>query len=918
MRAVSRFLRITVLAALGLSLVVGSGSAQDNDGKRAMQIEDYARWRSIVSTSIADDGDWMTYGYRHHRADDTLYVRNLNNEQEFLVPRASQPEFSADSRWLAYMVALTFKEAEKLRNENEPVPRRAGLLNLATGDTVTWDNVTSFAFSKGSNYLAVKRAAADTKAEHKGTDLILRNLNGGYDELIGNVGEFSFNKPGTALAHTVDAAGKSGNGVYLYFLATNVRRVLDNDTLTYAQLTWEEEGSALAVLKGAKPDSLTERESRLLAFTDVLGEAQRFELDPAATSDFPAEMVISERGTLSWSEDLSLVLFGVKLQEEKFEEDDDNPVADVDIFHWRDDRLQTVQTVQANRDRGFTFTSVFVLAKGDFVQLADSTMRTIDVTRNGLWGIGRDDRAYISDWKESRADYYRVNTATGERTLVVEGQMRTLGLSPDSKHWLYWKDGHVWDYAIESGATLNLTQSAPLSFVNEQWDYAGTKPPYGIAGWTEGGDAVVLNHRYDLWLQPLDGSPATVLTAGKGDDNRIRLRYVRLDSEERFIDLSQEVMLSAYGDLTKRFGYFALRNGRVQERIWDDMRVVNLRKAKEADRVMFTIETFVDFPNYYVSDIGMARREQITDANPWQSEYHWGSNILIEYENKDGVPLQGVLSVPDGYEPGQTMPLLVDFYEKRSQDLYRYSRLVFRDTPMFAKYVSNGYLVLLPDVHFNIGTTHEDMLDCVEAATRKVVEMGYADPARIGLHGHSFSGGGASFIATRSTMFAAIVAGAAPINLAGEFNILFHGSGQNNHRYDVYGQGRYGTNPFHDFELYRAQSPITWVETMDTPLLYLHGKEDGAVEYNQGMEFYNALRFFGKPVIFASYPDQDHHLSKLENQKDFMTRMEQFYDHYLKGEPAPAWMTNGIPFLKRKQAAKALMDARGTNNEEHR
>ena len=159
-------------------------------------------------------------------------------------------------------------------------------------------------------------------------------------------------------------------------------------------------------------------------------------------------------------------------------------------------------------------------------------------------------------------------------------------------------------------------------------------------------------------------------------------------------------------------------------------------------------------------------------------------------------------------------------------------------------------------------------------------------------------------------MFAAIVAGAAPIDLAAEFNILFHGSGQNNHSYDIYGQGRYGTDPFTNFELYRSQSPITWVETIDTPLLYLHGTKDGSVEYLQGMEFYNALRFLGKPIIFASYPEAGHHLRKLENQKDFMTRMEQFYDHYLKGEPAPDWMVSGVPYLQKRQRARKLIEGR--------
>ncbi len=186
------------------------------------------------------------------------------------------------------------------------------------------------------------------------------------------------------------------------------------------------------------------------------------------------------------------------------------------------------------------------------------------------------------------------------------------------------------------------------------------------------------------------------------------------------------------------------------------------------------------------------------------------------------------------------------------------------------------------------------MLECIEAAVRKVIEMGYVDPNAVGLSGHSYSGGGGAYVATRSTMFAAVAHGAAPINLVSEFNQLFVGSGQNNHRYDIYGQGRYGTNPYDDFQLYWDQSPISGVETMDTPVLYLHGEADPTVNWEQGLEWYNALRFLGKPIIWLSYPDEGHGLSKLENRIDFQFRLRQFFDHHLKGAPAPKWMTDGV------------------------
>jgi len=907
----------TVFCLLFISITAVSLTAQD---KKALTIEDYARWRAITSVSISCDGNWMTYAYSTPNANDTMYVKNLQTDKETMIARASQPCFSGDSKWIAYTVSLPVKEAEKLKKDKKPVPEKVELMNLKTGEKLSWDNAVSLVtvqsfrrrtdseetpsyFSKNSRFFAVKKEKSDPDAKHGGTDLILRNLAGDYDEHFGNVAEYCFNKQGTFLAYTVDAADTTGNGIVLVNLENGTRRVLDSDRAIYEQPVWDKKGTSLAVIKGTKKKGEKERNNSLLVFTGLTaGEPVTFEYNPAKAFDFPNDMIISEYAQPSWSEDLNLVFFGIKEQKtEPEKKKDEKPIANVDIWHWNDDRIQSVQKAQAERDKKFTYRAALNLNKKRFVKLADETMRHIEITKNGKWGIGWNDKPYVSDWKEPRADYYRVNCATGERTLMFKAQGRTFGLSPDSKHFIYWKDGHIWLYKIETDENINLTSSAPVSFIDIDYDHPGTKPPYGISGWTKDGKSIILRHKYDLWIQPLDGSPAKNLTGGTGDENDIILRYVNLDNEEKFIDLDKPILLSAFGKWTKKAGYYRLENGNLRRILYADKRYGNLLKAKDADKYLYTMETFVDFPNYYLSGPDFSFPKQLTDANPWQKEYKWGKRILFDYSNNDGVRLQGTLAIPDDYTPGDKLPMLVQFYEKYSQNLHRYEMPVFRDTPQLAKYVSNGYLAMQPDVHFNTRTTHEDMLECVEAAVKKVIAMGYADPERIGLHGHSFSGGGACFIATKSKMFAAIAAGAAPINLAGEFNILFRGSGNNNHRYDIYGQGRYGTNPYDDFELYRQQSPITHVRTMDTPLLYLHGTEDGSVEYLQGMEFYNALRFNGKKIIFASYPGEGHHLKKLENQIDYQTRMEQFFDHYLKGEPAPEWIRKGIPYLEKKQ-----------------
>jgi len=773
-------------------MAVGSISlaGQDNPEQQPFTIDDYARWQSIVSTSISDDGTWMTFGYNKVKSDDLFYVQSLTSDKGYEIPCGSRPLFSDDSQWLITVVSLPWKEAEKLREDRKPVPNKAQLLNLRKGEKIIWNNVASFHFSKGSRFLAVKKTKFDPNAKFSGADLILRDLSKGIDLNLGNVDSFAFNKPGTLLAYTVSAADKAGNGLYLIDLNSGAVQTLDNGSADYANLTWDEKGTALAVLKGTQSEEFTQKDNILVAFVGLNGSLPtRIEYDPSQDTSFPEGMVISEkaaspsrsrrgqstRGSLFWSEDNTMIFCGIKEQEKVPEKkkEDENPVADVDIWHWKDEALQSVQMKRAARDRNFTYRSVYDWKDKKFLQLTDEKMRTISISQKTKWGIGRNDKAYISDWKETQADYYRVNTRTNERILMFKGQKQVLGLSPDSKHYLFWKDGHIWDYVIESGKIVNLTENAPVSFVNEDYDHPDTKPPYGITGWTKDGKSVILTHKYDLWLQPFDGSTAINLTSGMGAKEEIRFRYIETDPEEKFIDLSKPVILSAFGQWTKKAGFYTLKKGKLEKNVYEDKNYGRLTKAKKANRYMYTIETPKDFPNYYISDQTFLYPKRFTDANPWQSEYKWGYNILIEYTNKGGKRLQGVLSVPDDYQEDQKLPMLVDFYEKNSQNLNRFSRMIYRDTPMFYKYVSNGYLVLLPDIHFNTRTTHSDMLDCVEAAVKK--------------------------------------------------------------------------------------------------------------------------------VILVSYPGQGHHATKLENKIDFQIRMEQFYDHYLKDKPAPDWMVNGIPFLKKKK-----------------
>lgn len=896
------FLVFVLAFAMGMSFL--DAQEAPSPGKKILNLEDYPRWKRIESASISPDGNWVTFSYRPNDGDATLYVKSLTSDKIYEIPNAKQPEFSGDNRWVAYLVDLPKDKAEEMREANKPVLSKAELLEIVTGDKFTVEGAASFAFSENSRAFAVKKVKADRAAKHSGTDLILKDLVSAAVVNIGNVGEFGFNKKGTHLAFTVDADSRAGNGVLVRHLDLGTVEVLDSEQADYSRLTWNEEGTSLAVLRGTENEEFVRRDNTLLLYTGI-GEKEFAvtSYNPADDGMFPEGFVISELGNLEWSEDGSRLFLGIKEQEKK-EKPSKGKVANVDVWHWKDEEIQSVQMRRASRDRNFTYGSVFFLEGRRFVRLADENMRSVTNPGKGIWGLGRDDKPYILqlDLSGGYADYYRVDTSSGKKTLIEQKISRSLGQSPDGEYFLYLKDGELWVCNLETGEKIHLTAGRPGFFVDEEDDHQyDEKPAYRPAGWTKDGKAVLMSHKFDLYLVALDGKKIENITRNIGENEEIRFGYIRLDPEERFIDTSRPLLLSAYGEWTKKAGFYSLTVGQAPEvLLFEDRSFGRPRKAKNADKLMFTSETFVDFPDYYVCGMDFKNPLKITDANPQQAEYAWGRRILIDYESTRGTRLQATLTLPAGYEEGKRYPMLVYFYEKMSSRHHEYSMPVYDDRPHMSTYASNGYLVLMPDIVYADGTPGTNFMECVIPAVEKTVELGYADAEHVGLQGHSWGGYQSSFAVTQTDIFACVVTGAPLTNMVSMYNILYKSSGNTNQPLIQFGQGRMGATPWDDLDLYISQSPVHHADQIKVPFLILHGTDDGSVDWNQGLEFYTAARRLGKEVILLSYPGEPHHLGNLENQKDFQTRMKEFFDHHLMGKSAPEWMVEGVPFLKKK------------------
>ncbi len=578
------------------------------------------------------------------------------------------------------------------------------------------------------------------------------------------------------------------------------------------------------------------------------------------------------------------------------------------IWHWKDKRLQSQQQKEESRDKRFNYLAVYNLDTGKFVRLADDQLRNVNLNEKQRWAIGTDDAQYRLDASLNGRRYQDIHVlevATGQKWLAVKKCRWYFGASPDGDRFLYFADGHFFVYDIPSRTEVNVTEDAPVSFVDDEADYIEDQPPVRPSGWSHDGTFVILSDNWDLWAIPAIGGQATNLTRiGRRDGIRFSRRY-RLDPDEKGLDMSKDAYLGAYGEWTKKSGIGLLRPGgdKVEMLLWDDANFGRLSKAEEADVFMYTRETNEQHPDVYLAGADL-KGKQVTSANQQQQDYAWSSGSrLVDYEGIDGKKLQAALYLPANYQSGKSYPTIVYIYEKLSSQLNLYSP---PRTGGFSRsiYNSRGYAVLMPDIEYRLDDPGRSAVECVLPALKAAVKTGVVDPERVGLHGHSWGGYQTAFLITQTDKFKAAVAGAPLTNLISMYSSIYWNSGSANQPIFEASQGRFTAGYWEKLDAYTRNSPVYFAKRVTTPLLLLHNDEDGAVDWNQGIEYFNALRRLKKPVVMLQYKGENHGLAKPENRRDYSLRMAEFFDHYLKGEPAPEWLQEGVKHLEHEDHLK--------------
>lgn len=929
-----RFATPALLAAL--LLLVPAVAAQE---RRPLDHDAYAIWNHVQHTAVSRDGAWALVRFGPDQGDDTLRVVRTDGMQTYDLPRGgTDAAFTPDGR---FVVARLRPPHETLRRANrregndragarrEAPPDTLALLALATGEVTRIPGVASFRLPETAGGVVAYRlarpdttaqAAADTTAEHgrpnarraperrdAGRTLVLRNLASGAERTFPYATDaYLLSRDGRWLVYAAATPDSTGDGVFAVETATGRTVPVLTGPGSYTRLVLDEDGRQVAFLTN-RDDPSADGPARALYRAELGQPAAR--VADATTPGLPEGWIVSEHGALAFSQDGRRLFFGTAPAPppDTTATLEGEPVR-VDIWHWRDPRLQTVQLVERERDLRRTFRAVAHLDQGGrVVQLAHEDLPDVTVGARG----NADVAVASTDWPyrqelawdfPQRRDVYLVDVQTGERRLVAEGVRAVAQLSPEARYVTWWdREAATWRArpTTPEGQVVDLGRGIPHPLADETHDQPFPANPHGLGGWIAGDTEVLIYDRFDVWaVAPDRPERARAVTAGAGRREGVRYRVVDLEPEERALPADRPLLLSLFDLETKDAGYarVALAGGTPTTLVRSAHRYTALRKADDAERLVFRRENVAEFPDLWTADTDFANARRLTRLNPQQDRFRWATAERVTWTSLTGLPMEGILYRPDPFDPTTAHPLLVYFYDRHADGLHRhYAPAPHRSVidPVF--YASRGYVVFVPDVVYEEGFPGQSAYNSIMPGITALLERPYIDGARVGVQGHSWGGYQIAYLVTRTNLFAAAAAGAPVANMISAYGGIRWETGRSRMFQYERTQSRIGGSLWDRPMHYIENSPIFALDRVETPVLIMHNDRDGHVPFEQGIELFVGLYRLGKPVWLVNYNEQPHWPLPYHLRLDWQMRLQQFFDHFLKDAPAPRWLAEGIP-----------------------
>ncbi len=889
-----------------------------------------------------------------------FYLPKAKGEKEIIIERGYNAKVTPDGKWAVAQIKPQFavtRQAKIDKSKNAKTPKDSlVIISFADGSMTKFASVESYKIGEdGAQYLAILssdstlvaraerpeggrpqggRPAPDSdqppgagprgggSGKSEGNSLLIYAFGEGVCDTLQKVAQYTFDKSGEKLALTTTPS-KGKSLVSLYTPKSKETTQLTEEAMPYYSLpTFSESGEKMLFLGSV--DSLSSGSKQCALYQYAAGDKSAKELlSRGYSKNLPSSWTLNENSSPRYSENEERIFVGVApIRMPKDTTLVSFETAGLDIWHYATPEIPPMELANLNSDNRRTCLTIFDEAKGELMPLSTSLEERITLVDNGdaQYAIALDKTPYLLQYQwdtQNPRDVYLVDLQTGTRSLVAENIiLEQVMPSPEQKYLLWYNsvERNWFSYNIATKAITPLTESLTEKFWSEIHDTPSYPRSYGMAGWSQGDESVYLYDRYDIWQIAVDGSSAVNITAGEGRKTNRTFKYVNLDapsgggmmgprgggsSEPKAFEPKEKVYLSVFDNTTKKHGYATTTFAKAAApsiKVLDGFTFSLLKKAKDSDLFVYTKANFETSPNVYISSDEWKSDSCLSDINPQQADYLWGTAELYSWTAYDGTPLEGVLMKPENFDPTKKYPVMIYFYERKSDDLYSYyAPAPSRSTVNLSFYCSRGYVVFVPDIVYNTGVPGESAYNCIVAGAESLTKYDWIDADNMAIQGQSWGGYQTAYLVTRTNMFKAAGSGAPVSNMTSAYGGIRWSSGMSRQFQYEHTQSRIGQTLFDAPELYIANSPVFKADKVETPILIMHNDEDGSVPWYQGIEYFMALRRLGKEAWMLQYNGEDHNLVERRNTKDLSVRLQQFFDHYLKGEPMPAWMKNGIP-----------------------
>ncbi|CUP24968.1 prolyl oligopeptidase family serine peptidase [Parabacteroides distasonis] len=870
------------------------------NASKSLTVDDLITWQRITDREISDNGKWVACKMEPWEGDATVYLYAAQGQETATFSPADKFAFSASSGYLVVTQTpgkSTVDSLKVLKTKEDKMPMNTLVIYSVAGKKETIDSLKTFKLADEADWIAYQRGRKDST-------LYVRSLDGSKTFQFPTVTDFQFAKKSGMLYYTSAAEGEAG--IFTLNPEKGSPALIKEGKGVFKQTTFDEKGERLAFLYCADKDSSYKALSLWLSEHNAPAK----EIATRGNRAFPAEWVINENGMLQFSKSASRLFFGTSpepRQKDTTQLAENRP--NVQVWSWDEPVQYTVQNYNKEKDLKKSYQAVYNLGNGSIFQLANEELPNIQLGNEGDAPLAllSTSRPYSlsSMWEaRTRSDYYTVSLDNGERKQIAQADYGRFRLSPQGKY-AYWygeTDSCWYTIALAEGKQYRLT--TPESF--PAWDEENDVPDYpyahGAAGWTANDQNLLIYDRYDIWkFDPTAATPPINLTVN-GRKEKLSYRLEQLDKEARFIDLGKPQLLKGFNEATKGYGFYNARlsaPAAPKTLLAGNYMLRSINKAKNTDDVIYTMETFQQYPDIHYSTLAFKKSVQLTHGDKQQEGFIWGTAELVSWISLDGRPLEGVVYKPANFDPNKKYPMMVNFYERNSETLYNYRMPEpHRSTIDYHLYNSNEYVIFNPDIRYVDGYPGESCYNCLMPGITMMIAKGYIDEKGIGAQGHSWGGYQVAYLATRTNLFSAIESGAPVVNMFSAYGGIRWGSGMARSFQYEHTQSRLGATLWSSPLRYLENSPLFTMDKVQTPILIMHNDADGHVPWYQGIEYFVAMKRLGKPCWLLNYTGEPHWPMHMANRIDFQRRMFQFFNHYLKNDKMPKWMSEGVPAVE--------------------